>query len=235
MKKLATFILSLAVAVMVMGLPAVTAYGQTGSGSSSSTQSGRSSSGAQSSTSDRDAGANTTDRGTEMNSARSSKSQTGMGSTGNLNSTDRTFVTKAAQGGMAEVELGRVAEQRASNDAVKNFAKRMVADHSKANDELKSQVQQMSVSVPSSMDAKEQSEKDRLSKLSGAEFDKAYMNKMVQDHKQDLSEFQKEANSGGDETLRSFASKTLPTLQEHMRLAEQVNSQVNNSSSGSSR
>jgi putative membrane protein len=235
MNRVATFILSLA----VIALPAYAAQGQTGGSSSgSSAQSGRSSgsqggssgsmSGSQGSTSSRGSGASSTERGTEMNSSSSSKSQSGMGSSsGNLNSTDRTFVTKAAQGGLAEVELGQMAEQKASNDAVKNFAKRMVADHTKSNNELKSQVQQMGVSLPTTIDAKAQSEKDRLSKLSGSEFDKQYIQHEIQDHRQDISEFQKQANSGGDETLRSFASKTLPTLQEHLQLAEQANSQLN--------
>lgn len=187
------------------------------------------------STTQRGPGASSTERGAEVNADRSSKAQTGMGATGNLNSTDRTFLTKAGQGGLAEVELGKLAEQKASNDAVKNFAKRMVTDHSKNNDELKMHAQHMSQTLPASLDAKDQAEKDRLSKLSGSEFDKEYMKKMVQDHRQDVSEFQREANSGGEEMLRSFASKSLPTLQEHLRLAEQVNSEVSGSTPATSR
>lgn len=152
-----------------------------------------------------------------------------------LSSIDKTFMNNAAQGNLAEVELGKLAERKASNDAVKNFAKRMVTDHAKANEELKADLRQMTVSIPSAPDAKAQAEKDRLSKLSGAEFDKEYMNTMVQDHRKDIAEFQREASSGRDETLRSYASKTLPTLQEHLRLAEQVNSQVGGSTTSGNR
>jgi putative membrane protein len=152
-----------------------------------------------------------------------------------LNSTDKNFLNEAAQGNLGEVELGKLAERKASNDAVKNFGKRMATDHDKAYNELKSDIRQMSVSIPSAPDAKAQAEKDRLSKLSGAEFDKEYMSTMVQDHRKDIAEFQRETSGGSDETLRSYASKTLPTLQEHLRLAEQVNSQVSGSTTSGMR
>ena len=133
---------------------------------------------------------------------------------------DNTFATKAAQGGMAEVELGNLATQKATNDKVKKFGQRMVDDHTKANDELKSIASRKGITLPAEVDSKDRSTKDRLAGLSGAEFDRAYMKDMVSDHKADIAEFQKEADHGTDPDLKAFAAKTLPTLQEHLRLAE---------------
>lgn len=144
-------------------------------------------------------------------------------------SADQSFMMKAAQGGMAEVELGNLAKSNAKSDAVKQFGQRMVDDHTKANDELKSIASQKNVTLPSSMDAKDQATKDRLSGLHGAAFDRAYMADMVKDHRHDIAEFQKEANSGKDPDVKAFASKTLPTLKEHLRLAEKTDSEVRRS------
>src|SRR5262249_44413101 len=93
--------------------------------------------------------------------------------------TDNTFVTKAAEGGMAEVEFGKLAVEKASNDQVKQFGQRMVDDHSKANDELKTIAQQKNITLPTAISAKDKAEHDRLAKLSGAAFDHAYMSAMV--------------------------------------------------------
>jgi putative membrane protein len=149
---------------------------------------------------------------------------------GTLNSSDRKFVEEVAKGGLKEVELGKLAEQKASNSAVKDFGKKMAKDHEKTNDELKSHMKNWGVSAPASLDAKDQAEKDRLSKLSGAEFDREYMSHMVADHRKDVSEFQKHSSSASNADLKSFASKTLPTLQEHLRLAEQTHAQVGGAS-----
>jgi putative membrane protein len=143
-----------------------------------------------------------------------------------LTGTDQTFMNKAAQGGMAEVELGKLAETHASSDAVKNFGRRMVQDHSKANDELKRIAGRENVSLPTSLDAKDQATMDRLSRLSGAAFDRAYINDMVKDHRADIAEFQREADHGSDPEVKQFASTTLPTLQEHLRLAEDTHNKV---------
>lgn len=143
-----------------------------------------------------------------------------------LSSTDNTFATKAAQGGMAEVQLGQLAQQHASNQAVKDFGQRMVTDHTKANDELKSVASKDGITLPTTLDAKDQATYDQLSKLNGAEFDRAYMRDMVSDHRTDIKEFQHEADHGTNPDLKSFASNTLPTLQEHLRLAESTEAKV---------
>ena len=142
---------------------------------------------------------------------------------------DHKFVQEAAIGGMAEVELGKLAEQNASSDQVKSFGKRMVDDHGKANDELKTLAQNKNITLPTDLDAKHKALRDRLSKLHGAEFDKAYMQAMLQDHKKDVNEFRHESTSAADPDVKSFAAKTLPTLEEHLRLAQDTNKAVGTS------
>lgn len=139
-----------------------------------------------------------------------------------LSAADSKFVTEAAQGGMAEVELGRLATEKAQSDDVKKFGQRMVDDHTKANDQLKQIAAQKNVTLPSDVGSKNRAEIDRLSKLSGADFDRAYMRMMVRDHRKDVSEFQKEANSGKDSDIKNFASSTLPTLQDHLKEAQSI-------------
>ena len=139
---------------------------------------------------------------------------------GSLSGADRNFVLEAAKGGMAEVELGNLAKDKAQNPDVKSFAQRMVDDHSKANDQLKGLASSKGVQLPTSLDKSAQSEKDKLSKLSGAKFDHEYMEHMVKDHKKDVKEFEKQAKNGKDSDVKNFASQTLPTLQEHLKLAQ---------------
>lgn len=151
---------------------------------------------------------------------------------GALSSADKDFVTKAAMGGMAEVQLGELAQKNASSDAVKQFASRMVQDHGKANGELKSIATTKGMQLPTSLDRKHKSDMERLQKLTGADFDRAYMKHMVDDHKKDVGEFQKQADKGRDEQLKGFAAKTLPTLQEHLKLAQTVSDQVSGGTTG---
>jgi putative membrane protein len=139
---------------------------------------------------------------------------------------DNTFATKAAQGGMAEVELGKLAKDHASSPDVKNFGQRMVDDHSKANDELKEIAGRKNITLPTTLSAKDQATVDRLSKLNGKEFDRAYMRDMVSDHRMDVNEFKHEADRGTDADLKAFAAKTLPTLEEHLKLAESTEAKV---------
>lgn len=135
--------------------------------------------------------------------------------------TDQTFVTKAARGGLAEVELGNLAKQKASSDQVKQFGDRMVSDHSKANSDLKTLAQNKNITLPTDLSAKDKALRDRLSKLSGDQFDRAYMQAMVKDHTKDVNEFRRESQSAKDPDVKAFAAKTLPTLEEHLQLAQQ--------------
>ena len=139
---------------------------------------------------------------------------------------DLKFAKGAAQGGMAEVELGNLAVDKAQNPDVKQFGQKMVDDHSKANDELKSIAEKNNIPLPQQLTAKDQATKDRLSKLDGAAFDKAYMHDMVMDHVKDVNEFKQEANSGKSDDIKGFASKYTPTLEEHLKMARETSSKV---------
>jgi len=161
--------------------------------------------------------------------------QAGTQSSRKMTMADEEFAKKAAQGGMAEVKLGQLAEEKASNDTVKKFAKRMVEDHGKANDELKEAAMKESITLPTDMDSKDEATYERLSKLSGEAFDKAYARDMVKDHQQDIAEFRKEANSGRKDSIKSFAAQTLPTLQDHLKEARQMEQSVSGSAIGKGR
>lgn len=143
---------------------------------------------------------------------------------------DKTFMKKAAEGGLAEVQLGQLAQQNGQSQAVKDFGQRMVTDHTKANDQLKQVASQKGVTLPTSPNAHDQAEYNKLQKMNGEAFDKAYSKMMVMDHKKDISEFKHEANSGSDPDVKNFASQTLPTLQEHLQMAEQMNGGAKSSS-----
>jgi putative membrane protein len=142
-----------------------------------------------------------------------------------LSSADRMFADKAAQGGLAEVALGQLAEQNAGSQQVKDFGQRMVTDHSRANQKLQQIAQTQNITLPSAPDSKDQAVQRRLSGLKGAAFDAAYTQDMVKDHRQDIAEFQHEAQSGQDPALKAFAQQTLPILQQHLQLAEAASSQ----------
>jgi putative membrane protein len=135
---------------------------------------------------------------------------------------DAHFAKEAAQGGMAEVKLGKLAQEKGSNDSVKSFGKRMVDDHSKAGDKLKEVASRESITLPTDLSVKDQATYDRLSKLNGAAFDRAYARDMVKDHETDVAAFEREANAGRNGSLKSFASETLPTLQDHLKQAKEM-------------
>ena len=143
-------------------------------------------------------------------------------SSSRLSKGDQTFIKGAAEGGMAEVELGRLAVEKTSNDDVKKFGQRMVDDHSKANEELKEIATKKNVALPNEPSAKHKATKDRLSKLSGSQFDKAYMSDMLKDHKKDVADFQRESNTGRDAEVKSFAAQTLPALKDHLKEAKSI-------------
>ena len=134
---------------------------------------------------------------------------------------DEQFITKAAQGGMMEVEVGKLAQEKGSSSEVKELGKKLEQDHSKANDQLKQLAESKNVPLPTDMGA-EKAAVDKLRALSGDQFDKAFLKMAVKDHKKDINEFQKETNNAMDSDVKEFASKTLPTLQEHLKEAEQL-------------
>ena len=156
----------------------------------------------------------------------------GSTAAGALAAADKAFVMEAARGGMAEVELGRLAADKATNADVKQFGQRMVDDHSKANDELKGFASQKNLTLPAETDAKHKATQTRLSKLSGDAFDKAYMTEMVADHNKDVAAFTRASKTAKDADLKAWAGKTLPTLQEHQKMAKEVAAKVGGTGRG---
>jgi putative membrane protein len=152
--------------------------------------------------------------------------QTSQDAKSGMAGADRRFVMGVARDGMAEVELGKLAAQKGNSDAVKQFGQRMADDHGKANDELKNLAQQKGLALPTDLDSKHRQVIDRLSKLSGAEFDRAYVNDMVRDHRKDVAEFKREAERAKDPDLKAWAQKTLPTLEDHLKQVQQLQAQV---------
>ena len=142
---------------------------------------------------------------------------------------DQKFVKEAAAGGRAEVELGKMAADKAMDPRVKAFGQRMADDHGKAGDELNALAQNKHILVPDTIDPKDKASHDRLMRLSGAAFDRAYMDAMVKDHETDVRVFQDESRTGQDPEVKEWASKTLPTLQEHLRLAREADRAVGTS------
>ena len=145
---------------------------------------------------------------------------------GQLSRKDYKFARNAAQGGLLEIKLGELAKQKGSVQTVQQFGERMVADHTKANDELKQIASQKGATLPTQLTRREESEWEHMQKLSGKDFDKAYADHMVKEHNKDIKEFQDAAKNCQDNDLKNFAQKTLPTLQQHEQLAQQMESSV---------
>jgi putative membrane protein len=165
--------------------------------------------------------------GTETSGTTSTTSTGSSGGTvSSLDTTDKEFVVKAAQGGMAEVMLGQMASSKGTSPDVKNFGNRMVSDHGKANDELKQLAQNKGMALPGDVDKETKKFADRLSKTSGKDFDKEYINNMVDDHEKDVNEFEKASKNAKDPDLRAWAAKTLPTLQDHLKMAKDTKAKL---------
>jgi putative membrane protein len=143
----------------------------------------------------------------------------GGGMTGGMSQQDHKFVMETAMGGLKEVELGRIAAQQGATDAVKQYGQRMVDDHTKANTELMTLATSKGMTLPTELDEKHRKDVTKLSGMSGAEFDRAYARMMVNDHKKKVDNFEKQSERGSDPDLKAFATKTLPTVQEHLQMA----------------
>ena len=143
-------------------------------------------------------------------------------SSSKLAAADRQFIKKAAQGGLAEVQLGQLATEKADSPDVKQFGQKVVDDHGKANDQLKQVASNKGVTIPDKLNAKDAATKARLEKLSGKAFERAYMRDMVVDHTKDVSEFRTESKTAKDPDVKNFASETLPTLQDHLKQAKSI-------------
>ena len=159
-------------------------------------------------------------------STTSTTATTAVTSTAPLSKSDEDFAKKAAAGGMMEVDLGQLAASKATSQDVKDFGNRMVTDHGKAGDELKSLASQKGLTLPSTASAEETKTSNDLSKKTGAAFDKAYMSDMVKDHEKDAKEFEKASKTLKDPDLKSWATKTLTVVQDHLKMAKDVNGKL---------
>jgi len=139
---------------------------------------------------------------------------------------DLAFLNDAAPGGMAEVELGRLAVKQAASKEVKQFAELMIADHSKAGDELKQLAQQKKVMLPQELNPTHKETMAKLSQLRGAEFDREYVKAMVADHMKDVTAFESVAKGAVDADVKAYATKTLPTLKEHLQMIRGIESKM---------
>jgi len=177
----------------------------------------------------------------------SQPSQTGLNSpvspnTNNMNTTangmnavpagetspqDRVFLKEALEGGMAEVQLGQLALQKSNNPDVKQFAQRMVDDHTRMGDQLKPIAQQIGVKLPDGPSKKDKAIIAKLQALNGDDFDKAYMKDMVKDHKSDLTAFQSESDQGSSPAVKNAATQGAQIITQHLQMAEQINGKTN--------
>ena len=144
------------------------------------------------------------------------------GGASTLDETTSTSMNKAADAGMHEVEMGQLAQQKASNPRVKAFGQMMVNDHSKANDELKSIAARKNFQLPNSTSPKHQDHKNDVTSKSGADFDKAYMKMMVDGHNEVIDQFEKASKDATDPDVKNFAAQKLPTLKMHLDSAQAI-------------
>jgi putative membrane protein len=135
---------------------------------------------------------------------------------------DKIFVKKAMQGSIAQVQLGELTLQKSTNDQVKQFARKMIDDHTKLNEQMRPVAQQLGVEIPTEVSKKDKSLMSKMQALSGPAYDEAYIKDMVKDHKQDLSEFHMEASNGHDASVRDAATQGSKTISEHLQMAEQL-------------
>jgi putative membrane protein len=146
----------------------------------------------------------------------------GMQTNGQASPVDMLFVKKALQGGIAEVQLGQLTLQKSSNDQIKQFAQKMIDDHTKLGEQMKPVAQQVGVAVPTEPSKKDKQTMVKMQALSGSAYDQAYIKDMVKDHKQDLSDFQAEASNGQDPAVKDAATQGSEVISQHLQMAQQL-------------
>lgn len=152
----------------------------------------------------------------------------------NWSSADQQFAQEASQGNSAEIDLAQLAEKRASSLDVKDFARKLESDHRAAEQKLQQMGAKSNLSLAATLDPSSQSSKDQLSRMSGSQFDQAFIQHQIEDHQKDIQTFQKESQEGQNPELKSYAATLLPQLQDHLRIAQELQQKVG-TSSGSSR
>ena len=156
--------------------------------------------------------------GTEMRS--------GIPAANQPNAADRNFVRAAAAGGLAEVELGRLANQKGNSSEARQFGQRMVNDHSKANDQLKQIAAAANIPLPNAPGPEDQAMRDHLDKMQGDAFDRDYIRGQITAHQETAQLFEYEIGSGQDVGLKTFASQTLPVVMQHLEMAQKIDAQL---------
>jgi putative membrane protein len=162
-----------------------------------------------------------------------SGSQPGSPGTANMNNMDpnaaneqsmgdKAFVSKALQGGSEEVQLGQLAEQKSQSDDVKQFAQKMVQDHTQLGDQMKPIAQQLGVQAPKNPSKKDKEMMAKLQELSGPQFDEAYIRAMAKDHKQDLKDFKDEAQMTQNPNLKQVTQQDSGIILQHLQMIEQI-------------
>jgi len=139
-----------------------------------------------------------------------------------LSSTDRSFITSAEQGNLAEVDTAKMVQQRTTDPAVKDFASRMVTDHTRASQQLKALASSEGITLPAEPIATERTQNEQWKKLSGAKLNDTYLRDQLEDHQQAISVFENEIEHGKDQAVKNYAEQTLPVLQDHIRIAEDL-------------
>jgi putative membrane protein len=135
---------------------------------------------------------------------------------------DKAFVRSALEGGMAEVQMGQLAAQKGNSDDVKQFGQKMVNDHTQLGDQMKQVAQQLNVQPPKGLSKKDKAEVAKLQALSGAQFDNAYIEAMVKDHKKDLSDFKQEAENSQNPAVKQVAQQGAQVIDQHLQQIEQI-------------
>jgi putative membrane protein len=177
--------------------------------------------------------ASTPDTSAQPNSGASASSAANSGSPSS--NPDQDFVTKAAQGNSAEIELGKMVAAKTKDPSVKQFAQMMVKDHTTALNQLQELAQSKNLNLNDNLPDDAKSLQQKLSSDTGKQFDKDYMDGMVQDHQKDVQEFTDQSQNAKDPDVKQWASKTLPVLQKHLQQAQQIDAKLNKGkSSGSS-
>ena len=169
---------------------------------------------------------NTTDEYAASSGASGAQSTTEVATDANktqLAAEDLQFMKDAARGGMAEVKMGELGQSNGESQPVKDFSQRLVTDHGKANEELKQLAMKKGVTLPDAMNEQQKTMIQHLSSLKGREFDAAFKQHAVEDHQKDVEKFKTASEKAKDAELKAFAAKTLPTLQQHLELAKQLN------------
>jgi putative membrane protein len=169
---------------------------------------------------------NSTDVADSINSTRDSGEKVQPNSTMEISEADAKFAVEAASGGMAEVELGKLAQTKATNAQVKDFGAMMVKDHAKANAEMKDLAGSKKIVLPNSLSNEDQKLKTRLASKSGADFDKAYVDAMVDDHKKDIKAFEEARHKVKYPEMQAFIDKTLPVLRMHLQAIQKIHAQL---------